>query len=170
MKKIEKYIYSWFNHDSFSQKRRRECTTLFTRRHTAKSLWTNSPASSPHKDLFICPLEWQGQSSISPLHQDLLCYFNPFLKKKSPSLSLDKFESSSSSLSSSAPLPFPYSILWWQSGHYTIFTLSANPPTSPHTSALPSVLPYHPSPFAELLWAILLWPRPINLLQLDNDL
>lgn len=85
--------------------KRREWTTLFTRRHTAKSLWTNSPASSPHKDLFICPLEWQVQSSIHPLHQDLLCYFNPFLEKKSPSLSFDKFESSSSSLSSSGPLP-----------------------------------------------------------------
>ena len=37
-----------------------------------------------HKDLFICPLEWRGQSSISPLRQHLLYYFNSFLKKKSP--------------------------------------------------------------------------------------
>lgn len=71
---------------------------------------------------------------------------------------------------SSLLFPFPYSIWWWQSSHYAIFILSANPPTSPHTSALPSVLSYHPSPFAQLLWAILLWPQPINLLQLDNDL
>lgn len=38
----------------------------------------------PHKDLFICPLKWQGQPSIFPLHQHLLCYFNPFSEKEKP--------------------------------------------------------------------------------------
>lgn len=80
-------------------------------RHS-KSLWTNSPSTPPHKDLFICPLEWQGQPSISPLHQHLL-YYKPFLIKEGPQsfiwqvwvFHLPPFPSL---LVSTPPPPFPY--------------------------------------------------------------
>ena len=63
-------------------------------------------------------------------------------KRKAPSLSFDKFGSSSSSSYLLLPLflcsapPFAYSIWWWQSGHYAIFTLSATPPPLPHPTLL----------------------------------
>ena len=149
-----------------------EGSTFFTWRRTAESILTHSPAPPLRIKISLSAL-WSDKASPASLLSVSTCSTTSIhsWKRKAPlfhstSLGLPPPPSPSLVL---FPPPSPYSIRWWQSGHYTIFILSA-PPASPHTSALPSVLYYHPSPFAQLLWAILLWPQPINLLQLDNDL
>lgn len=77
-------------------------------------------------------------------------YFNPFLKKKSPSLSFDKLgSSSSSSLSHSALLPLPmlHSVLTIQSLYHLHPVCTPPPPPHPTLLRCPPSFPITP-PFS----------------------
>lgn len=113
---------------------------------------------------------WSDKANpASLLSISTCCTTSPCPEKKSPSLLFHKFGVFIVLLPSPS---LPCSPLLMLHSAVTIRSLYHPHPVcrSPHTSLLPSVLSYHPSSSAELLWAILLWPQPINLLQLDNDL
>lgn len=140
---------------------------IHTRRHTAKSSWTNSPASKERSLYLPSRLTRPNQCLSSPSALVVLPQLIPEKEKAQSSLQqvgvflvLLLFRLSSA--------PPPYLVVTIRSLYHLhpVWT----PSNTLYTSVLPSTLPCNPSPTAWLLWAILLWPQPINLLQLDNDL